>query len=496
MRRRNFLGGLAAGVLGSLTARARALAAGPRYDLIIVGAGTAGIPAGIFAAKRGAKVLMLEAAPVPGGTLFLSTGQMSAAGTQLQQRQGIQDSADLHYDDVMRISRNTADPALVRLAVDEAAATFDWLMELGFSPLAEHPVLGRGHEPYSRKRYAWGENGGRDVLAALRTELNPLVESKRITLLTESPVTTLLTDESGAVTGVRIRSSDREQVFHATHTLLTSGGYAGNPELFEKLSGFRHYASMSYPFCRGAGIELAVAVGGYVRGRENYLSNFGSILDSNEFPAPRTARFNSDPVQRPPWEIYVNVHGERFVNEEESSVDIREHSLLEQPDLRYWIVFDEAILTEAPPGVIGWTRDRIRNAFGQHPMFYGAPSVDELAAATGVDTAALKQTIATFNRTDLADPLGRRHRPLPIEKPPFYAIRMQGHSVTSTVGIAVDRELRVTRPDGTPIGNLYAAGELLGSGQTMGSAFVGGMMLTPALSLGRYLGQRLRLPAG
>lgn len=496
MRRRSFLGGIAGGLLSSLAAHARTWSAGPRYDLIVVGAGSAGIPAGIFAAKRGAKVLMLEAAPVPGGTLFLSTGQMSAAGTQLQQQRGIQDSADLHYDDVMRISRNTADPELVRLAVDEAAATFDWLMELGFSPLPEHPVLGQAHEPYSRKRYAWGENGGRDVLAALRTELNPLIEPKQITLLTESPVTALLTNESGAVIGVRTRSKDRERNFFATSTLLTSGGYAGNPELFEKLSGYRHYASMSYPFCRGAGIELAVAVGGYVRGRENYLSNFGSILDSNEFPAPRTARFDTNPVQRPPWEIYVNVHGERFVNEDEPSVDIREHSLLDQPDLRYWIVFDEAILAEAPPGVIGWTRDSVRKAFEEHPMFYRASSVDELAALTGIDAAGLQQTIVTFNQSDSTDPLGRSHRPRAIEKPPFYAIRMQGHSVTSTVGIAVDRELRVIRPDGTPIGNLYAAGELLGSGQTMGSAFVGGMMLTPALSLGRYLGQRLQLPAG
>ncbi|MGA0085448.1 MAG: FAD-dependent oxidoreductase, partial [Steroidobacteraceae bacterium] len=117
------------------------------YDLVIVGAGTAGLPAAIFAAQRGAKVILLEAAGQIGGTLHLSTGQMSAAGTRLQRAKGIKDTPDMHYDDVMRISRGTADPVLTRLAVDAAAETFDWLMDRGFAPLDEHPILGLGHEP-------------------------------------------------------------------------------------------------------------------------------------------------------------------------------------------------------------------------------------------------------------------------------------------------------------------------------------------------------------
>ena len=101
------------------------------WDLIIVGGGTAGLPAAIFGARRGAKVLIIEASLQIGGTLFLSTGQMSAAGTRLQKEKGIQDSAQLHFDDVLRISRRTVRPELVRLAVDNAATTFDWLMENG-----------------------------------------------------------------------------------------------------------------------------------------------------------------------------------------------------------------------------------------------------------------------------------------------------------------------------------------------------------------------------
>ena len=81
--------------------------------------------------------------------------------------------------------------------------------------------------------------------------------------------------------------------------------------------------------------------------------------------------------------------------------------------------------------------------------------------------------------------------PLPIAKPPFYIARHQGYNVTSCVGVGVDKSLRVTRQDGRVIEGLYASGEILGSGQLMGNATEGGMMVTPALTFGRLLGQHL-----
>ena len=86
--------------------------------------------------------------------------------------------------------------------------------------------------------------------------------------------------------------------------------------------------------------------------------------------------------------------------------------------------------------------------------------------------------------------------PLPIGKAPYYAIQLQSWLLTSYAGIAVDKELRVIRADNTPIKGLYAAGELLGTGQTMGRSYCGGMMVTPALTFGRLLGQSmLKFPA-
>ena len=80
---------------------------------------------------------------------------------------------------------------------------------------------------------------------------------------------------------------------------------------------------------------------------------------------------------------------------------------------------------------------------------------------------------------------------MPIAQAPFYAIRMQGYYLLDTAGLTVDGSLRVVRPDGKPIPNLYAAGELIGMGALQGSSYCGGMSVTPALSFGKLLGERL-----
>ena len=104
--KRTFLTGAAVtGMAGVLPTWRRAEAA-IGYDLIVVGAGTAGMPAAIFAAQRGAKVLVIERSPILGGTLDRTVGQMAASRTIYQKAKGIEDSPDAHYADHMRINKN------------------------------------------------------------------------------------------------------------------------------------------------------------------------------------------------------------------------------------------------------------------------------------------------------------------------------------------------------------------------------------------------------
>ncbi len=463
-----------------------------RFDLIVVGGGSAGLPAAIFAARRGAGVLLIAPADRLGGSLWVASGQMSAAGTRLQRERGIEDSPELHFEDVMRISRGTADPVLVRLAVDHAAATFDWLMDEGFEPLPGHPVMGNAHEPYSRRRYYWGARGG----LALRDVLVPLVEALaaegRIEVRLGHEAVDLVTDGSGLVTGVTVRGPDGQvQRMEAQAVLLACGGYAGDAEVFAARNGLPHYTAAPYPWCRGAGLRLGESVGGYARGSENLFVNFGTLLDTDVFPAKPVGRIEHHPSRRPPFEIYVNAAGARFVREDLDSVDARERALFLETGHRYWVVFDRRMLEQAPPLVIGWTRERMLAAFARGgPAFSSADSLEGLAHKAGIDADGLRRSVDGFNYgvTTGNDFLGRTHHPLPIAEAPFYSLRMQGSMTSSTVGLAVDGALRVIRRDGSPIPNLYAAGEVLGAGQTMGAAACGGMMVTPALAFGRWLG--------
>ncbi len=497
--KRGFLSALGSSTVAAGLAPKSSLAqTDDNWDLIIVGGGTAGIPAAIFASRRRARVLIIEAASQLGGTLFLSAGQISAAGTKVQKSKGIEDTPQEHFDDIIRISKDTVDRDIVRLAVFNAADTFDWLMDKGFDMVPEHPIKGQAHEPYSKPRYYWGQEMGLSILEVLEKELQPELDRGNVVVRTSTRVTELVQDADGTVTGVVAVDRDGNESRHAgRHVLLSCGGYASNPELFEELSGYKHYYKGSYPFCVGAGIKLGLAAGGYVRGRENYLSNFGVVLADDEFPSPIFARANTYPEFRQPWGIYVNVEGARFVQEDVSSVDVREHALVEQPDLRYWIIFDDEIMNFAPP-LIGeftgdWTKAQLKDAFDNYPMFYKAETLKELADAAGIDKDGLSAAVANYNEGQSSgdDVLGREHMPLPITTPPFYAVRMQGGSLSSTVGLTVDAELRVVRQDGTVIPNLYAAGELLGSSQTMGNAVCGGMMVTPAVTFGRLLGDQL-----
>ena len=359
------------------------------FDAIIVGGGTAGLPTAIFAGQRGAKVLIIEAAPVIGGTLFLSTGQMSAAGTKLQASKGItEDSPQSHYDDVMNISGNTADPYILRLATENAASAFDWLTDNGFEVYPHHPVTGTTHEPYSHARYAWHREGGMGILELFEKQLEPLVSSGAVIIKTSTEATELIKDNDDRVIGVVTVDVDGKTTrYMGKNIVLTSGGYASNSEMFEELEGAIDYSDVSYPYSQGAGITLGTSVGGYVRYGENHLPLFGAILADEEYPSPMVAVARHFPGDRPPWEIIVDAQGKRFLQEDILSHAAYEEALLEQPGEECWKVWDHEIQTQAPPLISGgfmgmMDKESIPEAFeeGYHNFFKADTLAYERAA--------------------------------------------------------------------------------------------------------------------
>ena len=469
------------------------------WDAIVVGAGTAGIPCAVEAAARGARVLVLEKAERIGGTLWVTGGHLSGGGTRRQRERGIVDSPQAHYEDVLRVSHDTVVPEIARLACEEAPHTLDWLDELGFPWEPETPALVYGHEPYRVPRTVWGANAGRDILETIRPLWDEQVAAGRIELLLGARLTDLVV-EAGAVVGVRAEGPGSAVAEHrAPAVALTAGGYAAAHDFYPSVTpGSPRLVSVAPPSSTGDGIHAARrSSGAGFRGAEKFLPTAFGI----ERPpgSGRSDFWDGWPAVvahfRPPREIYVNDAGLRFLNEDDESPHRREEVIMELPDNRWWIVFDEAAIDAGDPVVNFWSHERVREEARRGEVVWRADTLEELARATGViDPVGLVETVAGWNalvERGGPDPLGRSVLGPKLETAPFYALLNRATTFISFGGLAVDTGLRVLDEAGAPIPGLFAAGEIVGAGATSGNAFCSGMLVTPALSFGRRLGRAL-----
>ncbi|MBL42026.1 MAG: hypothetical protein CMM49_05125 [Rhodospirillaceae bacterium] len=464
------------------------------WDVIVVGAGTAGIPAAIFSGQRGAKVLLIDADERIGGTLHWSTGQMTAAGTKLQKKLGIEDHPDWHFEDCMRISGGDLHPSLAKIAIDNAAVSFDWLMDNGFEVSPETPVAGHGHEPQRVRRYAWGPNGGLSVLEVMEPILNTEIGKGTVTLSLETKLSSLIYD-SEEVIGVRIKARDgTEAEIYGKNIVLTTGGYAANEDLWKQMTPNYPLRSWCNPYSKGEGIIAAKKIGAKVDGGNEFLCSFAGIMQDPNDPLSVRSGLILNPHMRQPWEIFVNNNGERFVREDHPSVDHREHALLNQSNMEMYIVFDEGIRQNSPNINHEIQREHTIHLYESHPSYFKADTIEELARKCGMDEIKLKQSIDGYNLSVEkvhADPFKRESLPRPINKPPYLAIRAVGFTVLSPGGLDVDDDLRVLDQKNRPIANLYAAGEIYGKSRLSGKTYLSGMSLLPALTFGRLLGQKI-----
>jgi fumarate reductase flavoprotein subunit len=460
------------------------------WDVIVVGAGTAGMPCAIFAARRGAKVLVLEAADKIGGTLWLASGQISGTRTKLQAKRGIEDDPDRHFADFMRIGHGTGDHPFMRLFAEHAGATVDWLYDIGWRPQDDHPAITYGHEIYTTPRTYWAKDGGVGLANALIPVFDAEVKKGNITLKLNTRMHELLLDEQGAVNGVRASSDGKTEDFSGKTVALTCGGYAASAELWGKFHN-RPVRGHFWPHSQGDGVKAALALGAEFKWAENFIPTFAGTSDPD---AGETKWINTIcvPQMRPPWEIYVNLNGERFVAEDNPSVDMRERALMKQPDMVFWSIYDEAIREKAPPLLFAWPKEKQERAFAMHPDYRKGATLDELAALTGLSAAALRHTVERYNQGQAvkSDAFGRQFMPLPLTRGPFYAVKHYAISVVSFGGVSTDLSFRVLRPDGRPIPNLYAAGEMVGFGR-FGNAYLSGTSIGPAITFGRMLGERV-----
>jgi fumarate reductase flavoprotein subunit len=489
------------------------------YNIIIVGAGSAGMPCAIQAAARGAKVLVIEKANEVGGTLHLTAGHLSAAGTQRQLEKGIKDTVQDHFNDVKKISRNTVDEVIAQKAIDLAPITVDWLQELGYIFHETTPIIIHGHEPYHTARTYFGRDdyaakdivgSGKMVLKTLWPLWNQYVAQGAITIWLNHQMTELK-KASDSIVEVHVENlitKNKIKVNAANAAVvITTGGYASNAKFYNEVmqpfenDSSKHFAkrllSTANLHSQGDGIQAIMKLGGQFYGAEKQMSTLGGIeLEPNSGRAgfwEAWARV-SNSHDRTPREIYINEKGERFMNEHDLTVDQRERIVLQQPNQRFYVVFDEKALADGPCVVVQWDAAKFREESCKERCCWQANSIEALAKKINVPVEKLINTteqfnIAVANKNDKQ--FGRSVLNNDLSQPPFYALLVYAYSLISFGGIKVNENLNVLCVDGSIINNLYAAGEVLGAGATSGNSFCGGMLLTPAISFGKWLGETL-----
>ncbi|MCX6550483.1 MAG: FAD-dependent oxidoreductase, partial [Acidobacteria bacterium] len=233
--RRDFLNQTAVSLAGAGLAGTSELGASqgptasrPDADIIVVGAGLAGLAAAITAADAGASVLLVDKHYKIGGSAMGAGGSFSAAGSKAQRAKVIEDSPERHFQDANVIGKGKADPALLKLYTEQAAPTQEWLESLGIEFAPTGPRMAPEHELYSTARTCDAKGGGPGYIVAMGKELDRRIAAGKITLKGETAAKRLVT-RGGRVVGVTVATElGTERSFHGKAVILACGGYGSN----------------------------------------------------------------------------------------------------------------------------------------------------------------------------------------------------------------------------------------------------------------------------
>jgi flavocytochrome c len=444
-------------------------------DIVVIGAGAAGFAAALTAADAGAEVLLLEKAAEPGGSSRICGGLLAFAGTDLQQSHGIEDSSELLFQDLREVGRCENDPALVRTYADNQLAAYRWLCQLGvqFGP---RPDASSGQ---SVPRCHVIDPDAMIQVLARHAGANALISVQT------SVAATRLLRQSGRVTGARIlQDGETMDLVARRGVVLTTGGFTRNAELIRTFVPKQAKAWVSGGEANtGDGLLMAWQLGAGVRDVAYIQGTYG------KHPTNHSTRHSLLAVYK--GAIAVNLAGRRFVDES-LSYKLLGTASLEQDGDYTWQIFDQPIYDAHEEEVsIFDVRHRHRDG-----MLIEAGTLDELAAKTGLQPAALKDTVARYNgfvRAGHDADFGRQHLVhnhgslQPIATPPFYAHASTAALYGTYCGVTVTPTMQVLDVFGEPINGLWAAGEIIAG--LHGAAYMTGSALGKALIFGRVAGR-------
>lgn len=475
----------------SLIAFSPSLAHAADPDLIVVGAGIAGLSAALEGARAGLKVTVVEQNSVPGGHAVISSGGLSLIGTPLQERLKIADSPDLAFRDFTTWGEDANEEWVRYYVKNSRTEIHDWMAALG-TDFVNVSLNGAGN---SVARFHSPRGQGLGLVIPVYREI---LRQGGVTFLLSTRVTALKRTE-GRVTGVsleNLRTGARSELT-GRNVLLSTGGFASQLDLVRS----SWPSNMRVPervltgggfFAFGGGMDLAREAGG-VSGKLDHQWNYASGLPDPFDPEGKRGFFAAAFTA-----IWVNAQGKRFVLEQhEPKVTIPK--IAEQQPARFWAVFDEDGRRGFRIVHAGFTQDRVEEIFNVPDFIPRADSIAQLAARAGLPAEALQATVDRYNAmvdagTDTEfGRFGANVRsfapPRKILKPPFYAAPMYILIRKSMGGIQVDLATHVLNADGKPVPGLLAAGEATGFGGLNGKHGMEGTFLGPSILMGRIAAQ-------
>lgn len=440
-------------------------------ETLIVGAGACGLVAALAAREAGQDVLVLERDAMPSGSTALSAGLIPAAGTRWQKAAGIADSPAQFAADIAAKAHGENDPAVEAALTGGAAEVLHWLADrhdLPFSVITDFSYPGHS----ARRMHGLPTRSGRELIDALRSA----AERAGIDILTEARVTALHAQD-GHVSGVQVTRPDGgTDGIGCDRLILACNGFGGNKAMVaQHMSAiadalyFGHPGNQGEAMTWGAALGAAIGHPGAYQGHGNVAHPHGILIS---------------------WAVImeggcqVNLAGERFWNEAQGYSEAA-RAVLEQPGGQAWAIFDARIA-----GIARQFQD-FRDAEAQGAV-KTAGTIAELADMCALPAAALARTLAQFEnaKAGAEDRFGRALAGTPALTPPFAAVRVTGALFHTQGGLTTDVTGRVLRPDGQPLGNLWAGGGaacgVSGSGD---AGYLSGNGLLAAVVLGYRAGR-------
>lgn len=435
-------------------------------DVVIAGAGVAGLAAGIEAANNGAKVVIVEKQGIPGGATTRSGGKLLAAGTKWQEAQGIEDNADLMFEYLKEIGGDAVDEEKLKLFSDTAYDHMLWLEEMGMKVQDVEPI----HSSLKPWRVHNTEGGGGMTDGHGGQIIVPMVETFEKaggTIIYNTTADKLLEAEDGSIVGLGGTKADGATVtVNAKGTIIATGGYAQNKEMMARYPYAEGYSTQVPKGNVGDGLVMAEAVGAEIYDApdaQTVFCSFTSGVGINEEAG-----------------LIVNSDGKRVVNEDTYQYHVAMALEQNKGNRGYYI----ADANDPNPTV------QYALTLESTPK---ADSIEELAELIGVDKTALSETVNRYNELCAAgkdEDFGKpAEKMIAVEGPQYAAIVLKPAVTVTYGGLVTDTTSHVLDTEGKTIPGLFAAGEVAFTG-LFGSEYpCCGMAIGGGVYFGREAGR-------